>query len=148
MAKSNDSDKELGSNFKRKAAVVIPDEEAPTGALGVTDVLAWRRWFNERQKQLRSSGGRPTNPAWSMKRQIPFAVDVWSELEKRADACSERGSKIAPGQMAAFLIEEALLQEESTLASDRARTDPPELTNDPRFDQWRLRGVFAGRGAS
>jgi hypothetical protein len=76
-----------------------------------------------------------------MKRQVPFSPDTWEGLERRAEACSEAGSKLGPGQMAAFLLEEAIsapppqnVEDEHEL-EDRS-DDLSKLTDDPQFDDW------------
>lgn len=105
--KTKDALDPLSAVLNEHAAVVIR-EPGGHGALSVAETLAWRDWFERRRHELTSSGGRPTNPRWDTKRQIPFSTEVWRELEERAKACSATGRKIAPGQLAAFILEERI----------------------------------------
>ncbi len=89
--------------------VVVSGIEHPR-ALNLTEVLATRSWFDRRRRELTSSGGRPTNPRWTMKRQVPLAPETWQLLCDLAEKWSQPGSKVGPGQVAAFLLEESVLR--------------------------------------
>ena len=52
-------------------------EVSPKTIGGPLDLLALREEFNQR---LRSSGGRPTDPAWTVTRLVPFKEDNWTRL--------------------------------------------------------------------
>lgn len=69
------------------------------------DLLALRENFNER---LRSSGGRPTDPEWTVSRQVRFKKDSWTRLQDLATEVGERGPRVGPAQVAALLIENSL----------------------------------------
>lgn len=60
--------------------------------------------------RLRSSGGRPTDPAWSFTRQVPFKEETWTALRTLAEALAKSGRKISPAQVAAALLEEAVAE--------------------------------------
>lgn len=60
--------------------------------------------------RLRSSGGRPTDPSWTVQRLVPFGEDRWKQLEKLAKNLSFGGRNVSPGQLAAILLERALNQ--------------------------------------
>lgn len=131
---------QLSDFLREKADVTISDLDHP-GGLNAGEVLALRHWFADRQRQLKSSGGRPTNPRWTMKRQIPVSRDTWDELNKRAEACTEPGAAVGPGQVAAFVLEEALARRAVTVVDDPAPVvaDPDNLNrpaDDPQFDEW------------
>lgn len=83
----------LGSHDSRP---VSADLASPLSLLG----LAHR--FNER---LRSTGGRPTDPKWTVSRRVPFAPDTWDALNVIAERLSSNERKVAPAQVAAALIE-------------------------------------------
>lgn len=72
---------------------------------GPLDLLALRTEFNQR---LRSSGGRPTDPAWTVSRQVPFKEDSWTRLQDLAREVGESGRRVGPAQVAALLIETGL----------------------------------------
>jgi hypothetical protein len=117
------------------------------GPLSTTGILATRDWFDRRRRQLTSSGGRPTNPSWTMKRQIPLASDTWKTLMVIAAQWSEQGQRIGPGQVAGFLLEEAV-----TLAKDVSVTfalshGASEENLEPRFRDWQMPQPFSGRAA-
>ena len=48
------------------------------GPLGLLQLRA------EVVERLRSSGGRPTDPSWTLKRVVPFRRERWQELEALA----------------------------------------------------------------
>jgi len=72
---------------------------------GPLDLLQLRA---ELQRRLRSSGGWPTDPDWSIRRVVPFKKDHWRELEELAAACESEGQNVSPGQLAAVLVETGL----------------------------------------
>lgn len=72
---------------------------------GPLDLLQLRA---ELERRLRSSGGRPTDPAWSVRRLIPFKEEGWRELEQLAARCRLGGQSVSPSQLAALLIERGL----------------------------------------
>ena len=139
----------------RANASEIIDGVARPGARGVTDVLNARRWFDDRRGRLRSAGGRPTDPAWTIKRQIPFSEASWERLRVVAADKSETGSKIGPGQIAAILLERSLVQLEAETGTDSRpfQSDGIEGVlkselNDPRARQWREPALFFGAAAA
>ncbi len=72
---------------------------------GPLDLLQLRA---ELGRRLRSSGGRPTDPEWSLRRVIPFKKESWAELEQLAERCRDSGQTVSPSQLAALLIERGL----------------------------------------
>ena len=72
---------------------------------GPLDLLQLRA---EMGRRLRSSGGRPTDPEWTVRRVIPFKEQGWRDIERLAARCSDEGQKISPSQLAALLIERGL----------------------------------------
>lgn len=85
------------------ASRAVPLENLP--AQGPLDLLALRR---EVQERLRSDGGRPTDPAWSITRSIRFKPEDWRRLEVLAERVSAPPRRVGPGQLAAILLERAL----------------------------------------
>ncbi len=53
--------------------------------------------------------GRPTNPAWEFKRQVPFARETWSLLQRYADALSTPERRVSPAQLAASILEQVVV---------------------------------------
>jgi len=70
--------------------------------------LDWVALTKTIQDCLESSGGRPTNPNWEMRRQIPFTTATWAALARKAAFMSTAERKVGPAQLSAFIIEEAL----------------------------------------
>jgi len=72
---------------------------------GPLDLIQLR---DELGHRLRSSGGRPTDPEWTLRRVIPFKEKGWRDLEQLAARCSDEGQTVSPSQLAALLIERGL----------------------------------------
>ncbi len=72
---------------------------------GPLDLLSLRREVKER---LQSSGGRPTDPSWSITRSIRFKPEHWRRLEELAEQVSDASRRVGPGQLASILVEKAL----------------------------------------
>lgn len=68
-------------------------------------LLALAHRFNER---LKSRGGRPTDPDWTVTRRVPFAPETWDALHMLARKLSTAERKVAPARVAAALIEEGV----------------------------------------
>jgi DNA-binding transcriptional MerR regulator len=116
------------------------------------DMLALRRDFDSR---LRSSGGRPTDPAWTVSRQVPFKSESWTRLKDLASEVGLEGPRVGPAQVAALLIENSLeqLEEEHwqevlkrsrqiSLRSQPEAADLARVTYN-QFDDWVQRGWIA-----
>jgi hypothetical protein len=80
------------------------------GPLGLVQLYA------EVQQRLKSSGGRPTDPAWTLKRVVPFRQERWEELKAISRKLSAGGGSVSPAQLAAFLVERQLGDLERDLA--------------------------------
>lgn len=94
---------------------------------GPLDLLALRREIGHR---FRSSGGRPSDPSWTISRQIPFSEPSWKRLRVIANEIGVDARRIGPGQLAAMLVEHGLRRIEDdhwhdVLASSRRA---PEFT--------------------
>ncbi len=55
--------------------------------------------------RLVSTGGRPTDPEWTITRKIPMRPATWTRLEILSHEIRLRGASIAPGQIAAIALE-------------------------------------------
>lgn len=116
---------------------------------GPLDLLALREEFGRR---LRSSGGRPTDPAWTVSRQVPFKDDSWSRLQGLASEVGATGRRVGPAQVAALLIESSLEElddeewvrtltdsRETPLLSEPAAAEAAVVSYN-QFDDWVQRG--------
>lgn len=94
------------------------DIAAIAGALGVSRVmtlpggsghgpLGLLQLRAEVQERLGSSGGRPTDPEWDIRRTVPFRRDRWKQIEKLAAALGGERTT-SPAQLAAILVERGL----------------------------------------
>lgn len=77
------------------------------GPLGLAQLRA------EVSERLRSSGGRPTDPDWTVRRVVPFREAGWAELQEFAARLTAQGRSVSPAQLAALLIERGLAQLEA-----------------------------------
>jgi hypothetical protein len=66
------------------------------------------------QRELRgrfvSSGGRPTDPAPTIRRLITVRKQVWKDLQRYAVLLSRLGQHVSPGQLAAILLERSVTE--------------------------------------
>lgn len=93
---------------KRVAQALGAQRSIPVDGLpsqGPLDLLQLRA---ELGRRLRSSGGRPTDPEWTVRRVIPFKEKGWRDLERLAARCSHEGQTVSPSQLAALMIERCL----------------------------------------
>jgi hypothetical protein len=123
--------------------VVIPDL-APSGALTLGSAIALRAWFTERLSEITSSGGRPTNPEWTIKRQIPFDERTWECLKAIASDMSSRGRTVSPAQIAATVLKE-LVHSKTGIAPRYASVSQSDGMEDlPERDRaWKLPSLYA-----
>ena len=140
---------ELNDFKKALGGQVVAKGSGRRGALDVGSALALREWFDDRRKHIASSGGRPTNPEWTLKRQIPFDDATWIRLKEIADLLSEEHRKMSPGQVAAIVLREAILEGSPIMAvtarsSSRVKGTRSELAKlHPKYQRWRQPEVFA-----
>ena len=85
------------------ASRAVPLERLP--AQGPLELLSLGREVCQR---LRSGGGRPTDPTWTITRSIRFTPERWHQLEDLAKRISSPSRRVGPGQLAAILLEKAL----------------------------------------
>jgi len=55
-----------------------------------------------------SSGGRPADPAPTIRRLVTVRTDVWRQLQRYAALLSKVGDRVSPGQLAATLLEKSI----------------------------------------
>ncbi len=77
--------------------------------VGIQDVL------HELRGRLSSSGGRPTVREWTVQRKISFRKDTWARLMALARRHSRSGGALSPAQIAAAIVERALLDRKGAL---------------------------------
>jgi hypothetical protein len=80
---------------KEKAAA----KAAPLGILALQHELRGR---------LVSTGGRPSDPAPTIRRLVTLKRQVWKDLQKHATLLSRLDQRISPGQLAAMLLEKRI----------------------------------------
>ena len=114
---SNTRRERLARGLGASRTVTLHDRSAQ-GPLGMLQLRA------ELVARLQSSGGRPTDPTWTLRRQVMFNPDRWHDLERLAERLSETGRKVSPAQLAALLVERGL----ADLAEEIERGGGDEVT--------------------
>lgn len=107
----------------RIAQAFDADETKVLAASDASASLTITRLASEVASRLRSTGGRPSDPNWTMTRQVPFAVSTWAALGQLAEDLSARGRRVAPTQLAAMLVESGLKSIEDAEPSSPAALD-------------------------
>lgn len=90
-------------------------------ALGATEIIrAWpqpevstaglMQLASHLQERLKSTGGRPSDPTWTLTRRVPFTPETWMSLQTLAEHLGHQGRSIAPAQLAATLVEERVAE--------------------------------------
>ncbi|MBL8680121.1 MAG: hypothetical protein JNK05_13180 [Myxococcales bacterium] len=109
-----------------------------TPSKGPLDLLQLRV---EVEQRIKSTGGRPTDPDWTMTRVVRFQPSRWEELEQLAATLSQEGKSVSPSQIAAMLVERGLAElalapapSASTRETPRAAEPPTALISDVFFD--------------
>lgn len=122
------------------------------GDAGPLDVFRLRR---ELQERLRSSGGRPTDPTWTLARQIPFKPESWLRLKELAREIGTQGRRVGAAQLAAVLVEHGIEELEvdrwsTVLQASRAAAPLPaseaaEAAGVPfkQLEVWRREGFVS-----
>ena len=97
---------------------VVSRPHGPFGVMALVDEL---------KDRLVSRGGRPADPAPTVRRLVPLRKHVWKELQAQANLLSNLGRRVSPGQLAAMLLERSLSsdlepQRENSIASSDAES--------------------------
>ena len=133
--------------FEKRADIVVPNLTR-SGGLSAAELLASRDSFDQFRRQLASSGGRPTNPNWTIKRGIPLSAKTWDTLKQLADRSAASGTKIAPAQLAGFLLEDAIRGSAGRLSAkptrSRARRRRQHVSIGHRRTDWQMPSLFSG----
>lgn len=92
----------------RVQTIRTKNAQGPLGLLALRHEIAGR---------LHSSGGRPSDPSWTLRRGVHFSERTWTRLSIVATQMSGQNRKITPAQVAATLIERELDRELSDNSS-------------------------------
>jgi len=87
----------LGAN--RVHPLNIKARQGPLGLLALREEITSR---------LLSTGGRPTDSTWTLRRGIPFKRATWERLANTAREMSTQKRKVTAAQLAASLVERAV----------------------------------------
>lgn len=83
--------------------------DLPAMPEGPLDALVLMRALHEHlQPSAGRRPGRPTNRAWTLRRQVPFSPETWSLLDRYAQALSTPQRRVSAGQLAATILEQLL----------------------------------------
>jgi hypothetical protein len=75
------------------------------GTKRLSAILALQRDLRGR---LVSGGGRPSDPAPTIRRLVTVKKQVWKDLQSHATLLSRLGGRVSPGQLAAMLLEKSV----------------------------------------
>lgn len=75
--------------------------------------------------RLISTGGRPSNPDWTLTRRVPFSESTWGKLQYLATKLGTSERTLAPAQLAASLVEERVAELDDAI---KQRELPPKKT--------------------
>jgi len=95
-------------------------------------ILALQR---ELQGRFVSTGGRPSDPAPTIRRLVTVRKVVWKELQKCAALLSKLGERVSPGQLAATLLEKSVSELGSLPAYTPKRPPASEIISQEREDR-------------
>lgn len=96
-----------GPEEMRKALGANPPVPVRTQPHGPFGVLQLQGEIAERL-QTSSRAGRPSDPAWTIRRLVGFRPETWRALAEMATKLSTPRRRVSPGQLAASLIEESV----------------------------------------
>lgn len=130
------------------ASRVVDLGSRPIG--GPLDLLALRY---EIATRLRSSGGRPSDPEWTISRQVPFKEDSWRRLQTLANEVGTRDRRVGAAQLAAMIIEYGLDEVQATQWDELLEASHDSLMTAPeacraagvsfrQLETWRKDGVI------
>jgi hypothetical protein len=118
------SSQEIRKALGAKAPVPVRTEAH--GPFGVMQLQA------ELAEQLRphARAGRPSDPAWTVRRLVGFRTETWEALAQIAAQASTPRRRVSPGQVAARLIEDGIKRLRTTAPAEADAT--PETTGTRR----------------
>jgi hypothetical protein len=106
------------STRTHKRATEKVGAKAPAGMLALQRELLGR---------LVSSGGRPSDPAPTLRRLVPVRRQVWRDLQRHAAVLSKIGRPVSPGQLAAMLLEQSVSQLRHPFTRVQVRPEAKEV---------------------
>ena len=108
---SEDMKQALGAS---RSFSVVSTPHGPFGVMALVDEL---------KNRLVSRGGRPADPAPTVRRLVPLRKHIWRELQVQANVLSNLGRHVSPGQLAAMLLERSLSELEPQREKSIAPSD-------------------------
>jgi len=92
----------------------------PHGPFGVLQLQA------ELAERLHTSAkaGRPSDPAWTIRRLVGFRPETWRTLSDIATRLSTPRRRVSPGQVAASLIEDSVRKLRESLSLPNGEPQP------------------------
>ena len=104
--------------------------------------LSWLYLAHELKSRFVSSGGRPSDPNWDIRRTVPFRREVWEHLTSEAKAMCREGIKVGPAQLAAVIIENSVGWTESESIEPKVEVDA-KTSNLSYFHSYETEGAKA-----
>ena len=96
-------------------------------------ILALQR---ELQGRFVSTGGRPSDPAPTIRRLVTVRKGVWKQLQKYAALLSKLGERVSPGQLAATLLEKSVAELDSSPPRTSKQLSASEIVSEEREDRF------------
>jgi hypothetical protein len=119
--------REIGKALGASTSVKLP--RPPRDAL---DALLLVRLLHEQlQPGAGRRPGRPTNPAWTMRRQVPFRPETWERLDRYAASLSTPQRQVSPAQLAATILEQVLGAVDEPAGADPVSGPEPDRVEAP-----------------
>jgi hypothetical protein len=96
-------------------------------------ILALQR---DLQGRFVSTGGRPSDPAPTIRRLITVKKEVWKRLQKFAALLTKLGDRVSPGQLAATLLEKSVTELGFSPPRTSKRLSASEIISEEREDRF------------
>jgi hypothetical protein len=107
----------MSTQHRKKHGAIVNTKAARAGMLALQRALRGR---------FVSSGGRPTDPAPTIRRLMTVRKQVWKELQRHAALLSRLGQHVSPGQLAAILLEKSVTELRSPAPTSSANLIPDD----------------------
>ena len=135
----------MSKRSKRLGALTVAETQQLLGAeqpISVGEIprtpLGMRLVASLIRDRLVSSGGRPTDPAWTVVRKVPMKPQTWETLNRCAEHLQDQNIRVSAGQVAALTLERGL---EIVVKENSVQQEEPgyKLSEDALIEATRIR---------
>lgn len=130
---------------KRLGALTVAETQRLLGAetpIKVGNVprnpLGMRMIASMIRDRLVSSGGRPSDPAWTIVRKVPMRPETWKEFNRCAQKLQSQRIRVSAGQIAAITLERGLqitMTESKVTEQEVQQSEAPYIASDVVMDE-------------